>query len=305
MTPRFETAGPGDISGARRWLMAVRPRTLPTAVAPVVVGTAAAAADGCFHALPALAALAGALLLQIGVNLANDYFDFVKGVDTAERVGPVRVTQSGLITAGKVRMAMMASLAAAILVGVYLITVGGVPILLVGAAAVAAALAYSGGPFPLASHALGDFFVFIFYGPVAVGGTYYVQAFDWTHRVGLLAAMIGLLITAVLVVNNLRDIATDRKAGKHTLAVLLGPEGTQMEYRLLIGGAYGLSVAGWSVGWLSPWGLLPAVALPMALRLFRVVQAETPPPTLNQALAATAVHALMFAALLAVGVLMS
>ncbi len=304
MTPHAKNNGPGDMSGARRWIMAVRPRTLPTAVAPVVVGTAAAA-DGRFHALPALAALAGALLLQIGVNLANDYFDFVKGVDTAERVGPVRVTQSGLIPASRVRMAMVASLAAAVLVGVYLITVGGLPILVVGTAAVAAALAYSGGPFPLASHALGDFFVFIFYGPVAVGGTYYVQALDWTHRVGLLAAMMGLLITAVLVVNNLRDIATDRNAGKLTLAVLLGPDGTRMEYRLLICGAYGLSVVGWAVGWLSPWGLLPAAALPMALRLFCVVQAKTPPPSLNQALAATAAHALIFAALLAVGVLMS
>ena len=289
----------------QKWLIAVRPRTLPTAVAPVVVGTAAAAADGRLQWLPALAALSGALLLQIGVNLANDYFDFVKGVDTSDRVGPTRVTQSGLISPAGVRTAMIASLAAAVLVGVYLIYVGGAPILLVGLAAVAAALAYSGGPFPLASHALGDLFVFVFYGPVAVCGAYWVQAFTFTPRVGLLALQMGLLITAVLVVNNLRDIATDRRAGKRTLAVVLGPAGSRTQYRLLMAGAYGLAAAGWIAGWVSSWGLLPFLALPMAMRLFAVVRAETPPAALNRALAATAAHALVFAALMAVGVLLS
>ena len=289
----------------QKWIMAVRPRTLPTAVAPVVVGTAAAAAEGRLQMLPALAALAGALLLQIGVNLANDYFDFVRGVDTSARVGPIRVTQSGLIAPRRVRAAMIASLTAAVLVGGYLIAVGGLPILVVGLAAVAAALAYSGGPFPLASHALGDLFVFIFYGPVAVGGTYYVQAFGLTPRVGLLAGQMGLLITAVLVVNNLRDISTDRVAGKRTLAVLLGPSGSCWEYRLLVSGAYGLSVAGWVAGWLSGWGLLTFLALPMAVRLFSVVRAETAPAALNRALAGTAAHALVFAAVMAVGVLLS
>jgi 1,4-dihydroxy-2-naphthoate octaprenyltransferase len=274
-------------------------------VAPVVVGTAAAAADGRLRLLPALAALAGALLLQIGVNLANDYFDFVKGVDTADRVGPMRVTQSGLVSPAGVRSAMTASLAAAVLVGVYLIYVGGAPILLAGLAAVAAALAYSGGPFPLASHALGDLFVFVFYGPVAVCGTYWVQTFSLTPQVALLALQMGLLITAVLVVNNLRDIATDRRAGKRTLAVVLGPGGSRTQFRLLVAGAYLLAALGWIAGWVSIWGLLPFLALPMAARLFAVVQAETPPPSLNRALAATAAHALVFAALMAVGVLLS
>jgi 1,4-dihydroxy-2-naphthoate octaprenyltransferase len=287
------------------WAMAIRPRTLPTAVAPVVVGSAAAAAVGQFHLLPALAALAGALLLQIGVNLANDYFDFVKGVDTAERVGPVRVTQSGLIPPSQVRTAMAASLAMAGVIGLYLIRIGGIPILTIGVAAIIAALCYSGGPFPLASRALGDLFVFIFYGPVAVCGTYYVQAFSVSPLVILLSVQMGCLITAVLVVNNLRDLQTDKRAGKITMAVALGPKRSVVEYRLLITVAYLLAFAAWIAGWVSPWGLLPVAAFPKALQLFTEVRPETSPARMNQALASTAVHALIFAALAGAGVLLT
>jgi len=291
--------------GISIWAMAIRPRTLPTAVAPVVVGTAAAAAVGQFHLLPALAALAGALMLQIGVNLANDYFDFVKGVDTSERVGPIRVTQSGLIAPSQVRLAMILSLATAALFGIYLIRVGGMPILAIGVAAIVSALCYSGGPLPLASRALGDLFVFLFYGPVAVCGTYYVQALSVSLLTVLVSIQMGFLITAVLVVNNLRDMVTDRKAGKITLAVALGPKRTVMEYRLLITGAYLLVFAAWFPGWVSAWGLLPVVAFPKALRLFAEVRPETPPARMNSALAGTAAHALMFAALAGVGILLS
>jgi 1,4-dihydroxy-2-naphthoate octaprenyltransferase len=161
-------------------MLAARPKTLPAAVSPVIVGTALAIRDGV-QPLPALAAMLGALLLQIGVNLANDYFDYVKGVDTHERIGPVRVTQSGLIPPHRVRLAMILVFALSALIGIYLIVVGGVPILAIGIASILSALAYSGGPFPLASHGLGDLFVFIFFGLCAVCGTYWVQALGF-HR---------------------------------------------------------------------------------------------------------------------------
>ena len=303
--PEEKTHPDSPARGFGVWAMAIRPRTLPTAIAPVVVGSAAAAAVGKFHLPAALAALAGALLLQIGVNLANDYFDFVKGVDTAERVGPIRVTQSGLIPPSQVRMAMAVSLALAGLIGLYLIRVGGAPILTIGVAAIVSALCYSGGPFPLASRALGDLFVFIFYGPVAVCGTYYVQAFSVSPLVILLSVQMGCLITAVLVVNNLRDRQTDQNAGKITMAVALGPKRSVVEYRFLILVAYLLVFAAWIAGWVSAWGLLPVAAFPKALQLFAEVRPETPPSRMNQALARTAVHALIFAALAGAGVVLS
>ena len=220
------------------WILAARPKTLPAAVAPVTVGSAMAAVHNSFSLLPAMAALAVALLLQIGVNLANDYFDFVKGVDSDDRLGPLRVTQSGLISPGRVRVAMIITLGLAGLPGLYLVYVGGWPVLVIGAASILAALAYSGGPYPLASNALGDLFVFIFFGLVAVCGTYYVQTLMLTATVVLIGADVGLLITAILVVNNLRDIATDSRTGKRTLAVRLGASGTKLEFSLLLAGAY-------------------------------------------------------------------
>ena len=167
----------------------------------------------------------GALLLQIGVNLANDYFDYVKGVDSPERLGPVRVTQSGLISPVEVRRGMIAVLGLAVLVGLYLVQAAGWPVVVIGLASILGALAYSGGPYPLASHGLGDLFVLIFFGLVAVGGTYYVQTLTFKSSVALLSLPVGFLITAILVVNNLRDIETDRQAGKNTLAVFFGCQG--------------------------------------------------------------------------------
>ena len=201
---------PAAVTRVRAWLLAARPKTLPAAIAPVVVGAAAALGEGAFAPLPALAALAGALLLQIGVNLANDYFDFGRGIDAADRKGPVRVTQAGLIPPGQVRLGMAAAFAAAALVGVYLVVLGGTPILVVGIASILSALAYSGGPWPLASHGVADLFVFVFFGPVAVCGTYFVQAGAVSGTAAAASVAPGLLITAILVVNNLRDIETDR-----------------------------------------------------------------------------------------------
>ena len=182
------------------WLLAARPKTLVAAVAPVMVGTGLAVHHGAFAPLPALAALMGALLIQVGTNLANDYYDFVRGADTHERVGPVRVTQAGLLSADAVRRATILVLAAAMLPGAYLVTVGGWPIVWIGLVSVACAVLYTGGPAPLAYHGMGDLFVFVFFGLVAVAGTYYVQAGTWPADAWLAGVGVGALSTAVLVV---------------------------------------------------------------------------------------------------------
>ena len=208
--------------------MAVRHKTLPAALAPVLVGIALALSDKVFALLPALAAMGGALLLQIGVNLANDYFDFKKGIDSVDRLGPIRVTQTGLISPKQVMVGIVVTFGCSLLVGFYLVMVGGWPILFAGTASILSALAYSGGPCPLASLGLGDLFVFVFFGLVAVCGTYYVQALTLTWLVMGAAVPVGFLITAILVVNNLRDIEGDAKTGKRTLAVRLGVKGSRM-----------------------------------------------------------------------------
>lgn len=292
------------ISPFKAWIMATRPKTLPAAVAPVIVGAALATADHQFAAGPVAAALLAALLLQIGVNLANDYFDSAKGIDTQERQGPIRVTQSGLIPPGRVKAAMLMVFLTAIIAGVYLAGIGGWPIVIIGLTCVLAALAYSAGPFPLASHGLGDIFAFIFFGWVAVCGTYYLQA----HRVSPLALLagtqVGLLITGILVINNLRDIETDRRSGKITLAVRIGLQGSKLEYVLLTSVAYVPLPLIWLAGWQSLWILLPLLSLPMAVSLQRKVWTSTPGPKLNQLLAATAGLSLLFSILLAVGLIL-
>jgi 1,4-dihydroxy-2-naphthoate octaprenyltransferase len=293
------------MSKTQIWLLATRPKTLPAAVAPVVVGTALAYADHGFALLPALAALAVALLLQIGVNLANDYFDFKKGIDTPDRLGPVRVTQSGLIPPGRVKSAMTAILTISLLPGIYLAVRGGWPVVVIGIASIMAALAYSGGPYPLASHALGDLFVFVFFGLVAVCGTYYVQALCLTLMVPVMGSMLGLMITAVLVVNNLRDIQTDQRAGKRTLAVILGARGTQLEYSLLHATAYFLPIIIWRSGQATGFILLPLLSLPLAIPLNRTIWQNPNGTILNQTLAGTARLALLFSLLLSIGLILS
>lgn len=297
--------GPAGISRRKAWLLAARPKTLPAAVAPVIVGSSLALADEKFDPLPALAALTGALLLQIGVNLANDYFDFRRGIDGAGRKGPLRVTQAGLIPPEAVRKGMTAVFSAAAAVGLYLVTVGGWPILAVGAASILAALAYSGGPWPLASHGLGDLFVFLFFGLAAVGGTYYVQAGEITPLSLAVAVPPGLLITAILVVNNVRDIDTDGRTGKRTLAVRLGPRGSLAEYLTLLGGAYVTAVLLWVSGRTGPWVLLTAFSLPMAIPLVRTLRHRHDDGTeMNRALAGTARLTFLFCLLFGVGLLL-
>lgn len=294
------------VSRRRAWWLAIRPRTLPAAVGPVLVGTGLAIGDGVFQPLPALAALAGALLLQVASNLANDYYDYVKGYDQADRKGPTRVALSGLISLRELRLGLALVLLAAALVGLYLVAVGGWPVLALGVAAMVSAVIYSGGPFPLSVHGLGDLFVFLFFGLAAVVGTYYVQALTVTPQALLAALPPGFLITAILVVNNLRDIETDARVGKRTLAVRLGPAGARLEFSLLVAGAYlvPLLMAALAAGRLGLAGLavlLPWLTLPKALRLRRAVYATAEGPALNQVLAGTAQLSLVFSALFAVG----
>ena len=285
-------------------MLAARPRTLPAAIAPVMLGSATAVADKSFVWLPAAAALMVALLLQIGVNLANDYFDYLKGIDTQDRLGPPRVTQSGLIPANQVRAGMILILIMSLIPGIYLLILGGLPVLIIGLACICAALAYSGGPFPLASHGLGDLFVFIFFGLVAVCGTYYVQALRLTPLVWLMGVIEGLLITAILVVNNLRDIQSDRQTGKRTLAVIIGDRGSRIEYVLLLAGAYAIPIILWLSGRMSVWVMLPILSLPQALSMMHFIWKSAGGSILNQALANTAKLALVYSSLLSVGLLL-
>lgn len=284
------------------WLSAARPRTLPAAAAPVLVGTAAAAHDGLFNLAPALAALAGALLIQIGTNFANDVFDFQKGADTPDRLGPTRATQAGWVTPRQMLMATWLTFGLAVLVGGYLVWVGGWPIVVIGVLSILSGLAYTGGPFPLGYNGLGDLFVFIFFGLVAVIGTYYVQA----GVVGALAVWaaipIGLLATAIIVVNNLRDVDTDRKAGKRTLAVRFGINWARAEYRLLVVAAYMAPVAAWLSGQAPAGVLLTWLSLPLAVRLIRAVYAQTG-KALNPVLGGTGQLELVYGVLLALGLL--
>jgi 1,4-dihydroxy-2-naphthoate octaprenyltransferase len=280
------------LTRGQAWLLAIRPKTLPAAVGPVLVGTGLAIADGAFALLPALAALAGALLLQVASNLANDYYDFVRGLDQADRKGPTRVALSGLISLRELRLGLAINLLVTALVGLYLVWVGGWPVLVIGVAGMIAAVAYSTGPYPLAEHGLGDLFVFIFFGLAAVIGTYYVQALTVTPQVVIAAVAPGALITNILVVNNLRDMDTDARVGKRTLAVRLGAQGTRVEYAVLLALAYAvplffvaIAIAQGSFHATSLLVLLPWLTLPRALGLRQKIALADDGPSMNQALA--------------------
>jgi 1,4-dihydroxy-2-naphthoate octaprenyltransferase len=283
------------------WGLAIRPRTLPAAAAGVVMGSALAWRDGFFRLDAALACLFAALLLQIGSNLANDVFDFERGTDTPERLGPTRVTQAGMLTPKQVKIGMGIVFALAALLGLYLAWLGGLPIILIGIAAIISAIAYTGGPFPLGYHGLGDIFVFIFFGLAAVAGTYYVQAGSISAAAWWMTMPPGLIITAILVVNNLRDIDNDRKGGKHTLAVRIGERATKIQYLICLAIAYLiLPFTAW-LGIVSWFSLLAWASLPIALRATRTVFTQKGRP-LNAALAGTGQAAFVFSVLFWVGI---
>ena len=281
------------------WMMAIRPKTLPAAVGPVLVGSAMAYVSDAFHLLPALGCLLASFFLQIGVNLANDYFDYKGGIDSEERLGPVRVTQSGLIAPETVRLAMFVCLGCAALIFLYLAVVGGMVLVVIGIVSIIAAFGYSGGPWPLASHGMGELFVFIFFGLVAVGGTYWVQAHQMSWLVMLAAIPPGLLISAIMMVNNLRDIDTDRKAGKNTLAVKLGQWRTIQGYRVLLLASYIVPVVFILLGGKSAL-ILPFITLPVAIGCMRCIGCESG-DGLNGLLARTARLSFLYCLLFAAG----
>jgi 1,4-dihydroxy-2-naphthoate polyprenyltransferase len=282
------------------WILAARPATLTAAVAPVVVGSACAHAAGGFAPGPALAALLGAGWIQIGTNLANDVFDAEKGADGPDRLGPRRAVASGLLSAGQVRRAMIAAFAAAAACGVYLAAIAGWPVVAIGVASVLAGVAYTGGPWPLGYHGLGDVFVMVFFGWVAVAGTAFVQVGTVPPLAWAAAVPVGALATAILVVNNLRDRAGDARAGKRTLAVRLGRRGAIAEYALLLAVAYLVPLA-LAIHLGSPWPLAPLATAPWALALVgQLVRRDG--AALNPLLGATARLLLVHSLLLALGV---
>lgn len=256
-----------SVSARSAWWLAIRPATLTASAAPVLVGTGAAWADDAFALGPAVAALVGAALLQVGANFANDVFDFERGADNADRLGPQRATQQGWISAAQMKRAMWLAFAGATAVGLYLTYVAGWPVLALGLLSIAAAYLYTGGPKPYGYLGLGDLSVFVFFGPGAVAGTYYVQALSLSPLALLASIPIGALATAILVVNNLRDIETDARAGKHTLAVRIGDGPTRTYYLLLLAVAYLVPLLLWWRGLADAWVLLPWLSLPLALQL--------------------------------------
>ncbi len=283
------------------WIQAARPKTLTAAAAPVFVGAGLAEAHGTFALLPVVAAFAGAILIQIGTNLANDYYDFVRGGDTHNRVGPVRVTQAGLISAKSVWWGMVAVLTAAAVVGVYLVVVGGWPIVWIGLASLVCAVAYTGGPYPLAYHGLGDPFVFVFFGLIAVGGTYWVQALAVPGDVLVAGAGMGALSTAILVANNVRDLETDAASGKRTLAVRLGRNGSRVEYAVLMAVGFTVPVLGVGVYEWPPTALIALAAGLASIPSVSLIMTEDDPRELIPALAGTARVVGLYGVLLAAG----
>lgn len=292
----------GRPSRARAWIHACRVPTLAASIVPVLVGTALAWRHGASRPLAAVAALIGAIAIQIGTNLANDLYDFRKGADSADRIGPARVLAEGWLRLGEVRAGMVAFFALAVVAGLFLYRVAGWPVLAIGVASIVAGITYTAGPFALAYVGLGDATVFLFFGFVAVLGTYFVQA-GTVHPEAILAAIpVGALATAILVVNNVRDIDTDRAAGKRTLAVFLGRRGARAEFLALLIAAYAVPVGLWAQGLRTAWILLPFATATLAARALFDVRELEDGPSLNRALIETARLHAVFGILFAVGI---
>lgn len=303
----FSSSSEGDLvpGSLRAWGIAIRPKTLPVSAAPVFVGGAVAVhyfSDLNWIAFGA--ALIGALLLQVASNLANDVFDFEKGADREERLGPVRTAQAGLLTPYQLKMGMGVGLGIAALIGIYLVWIGGLPIVVIGLSAIVAAVAYTGGPYPLGYNGLGDIFVFVFFGPVAVCGTVYVMAQSVPNPAWIPGICLGLLAVNVLVVNNVRDEQEDKISGKKTLVVRWGRRVGLVQYIVCIGVAYGLLLLLYFAFDNSPWILLPFASLPLSIVNARVLARSHDGKVLNRVLARTAFTALMFSILFSVGIIL-
>ncbi len=283
------------------WYLAARPKTLPAAAAPVIIGSAMAYGTGRFHLGASMAALAGALLIQIGTNFANDLFDYLHETDTEERLGPERATQSGWVTPSRMKTATVFAFGLAALVGAYLVHRGGIPILTIGVASILLGIFYTAGPLPLGHIGLGDILVLTFFGPVAVGGTYYVVTLGFHPGVLPAGLACGMLSTAVLTVNNLRDIDSDRRSGKRTLAVRFGASFARREYMLMTVGGILTAVPSAVLFPAHPWVLISLLTIVFALRPIRQVRGGLSGPALNAVLASTGRTLSVFSILFSVG----
>ncbi|MSQ37583.1 MAG: 1,4-dihydroxy-2-naphthoate polyprenyltransferase [Chloroflexi bacterium] len=282
------------------WVRAARPQTLPAGITPVLVGAGVAAGAGKLDGVVFAAAFAGAVLIQIGANYANDLFDFQKGADRTDRLGPPRATATGVVTEGQIAAATLVAFGLAVLPGIYLLSVGGLPVVVVGLASLLAALTYVGGPWPYGYHGLGDPVCFLFFGVIPVATLSYLSTGVVTPAALLASVPVGCLITAILVINNYRDIEQDRAAGKRTVAVIIGPRATRAEYVALLAIAYAVPLIGAALGLWSPAGLLPWLTAPLARGLITRINTTVGRP-LNLALRDTARLQLLFGALFAVG----
>jgi 1,4-dihydroxy-2-naphthoate octaprenyltransferase len=287
------------------WVLASRPATLPAAAAPVIVGSALAGAAGVFQWDAFVIILFSALAIQVGVNFANDLADAQKGADTEARIGPTRAVATGLLSAADMKRGIMIAFGLAAIAGVYLIWLAGWVILAIGIISIIAALAYTNGPIPYGYYGLGELFVFVFFGLVATVGTRYVYDRTAPADAWVSAIAMGLLAAAILIANNVRDSDTDRVAGKRTLAVMVGREPARWLYAVMVLGSFTVVAAAVRVGVLPTWSLLTLLALPLTVRPIRTIFAETAGPPLIRVLKGTARLQLVFAALLAAGVLIA
>lgn len=287
------------------WITAIRPKTLPAAVCPILPAAALAWAENMFHFPSVFIALIISVLLQVAVNVANDYFDFVHGIDTPDRIGPPRAAASGLLSLGALRTGMAVLTAVILAAGSYLIYRGGFPILFIGLTSIASVYLYSAGPLPFSTNGLGDLFVFIFYGPAAVCGTYFLQAGELSLEAAVLSIPIGFLITSIIVVNNYRDIGTDSKTGKKTLAVILGEKMTRIEYIVLVTASYMVPFIMVIFLRSSFWFLFPVTSFFLWIPLFKDMFRPASGVNLNSTLAGTAKLTLLFSILLSIGILLS
>jgi 1,4-dihydroxy-2-naphthoate polyprenyltransferase len=285
------------------WWLAARPKTLPAAATPVIIAGALAMTDGVFHLPSFLAALLGGLLIQIGTNYANDLFDFKKSVDTHERLGPLRVTQAGLVTVSEMRAATIIVFALAFCVGIYLVVRGGLPIVIVGITSILCGVLYTAGPYPLGYIGLGELFVLIFFGFVPVAGTYYVMALKINSQVLLIGLAPGLLSLAILAVNNLRDLNTDRASGKRTLAVRFGKRFAQIEYIVVVVAATLYPLLYYLIFRMHPFSMLAAVTLLLAIPLCKSVLTDDG-SVLNNTLAGTGRLLFLFGICFSTGLLL-
>ena len=287
------------------WVQAARPKTLAAAFTPVLVGAAIALHDGAFQAIVTFVALWCAFLIQIGTNFANDYFDFIKGADTDERIGFERATAAGLIAPKTMLQATILVMAIAFFSGLYLVWIGGWTILIIGVLSLIFGILYTGGPFPLGYNGLGDVFVFIFFGIVAVMTTYYVNALEWSEATFWASLAVGALCTNILVINNLRDVEQDAKVGKRTLGVLIGDTALKFEYTLMLALAFAIPPHFHVQLDYALWIYLPFFSLPLALFHLRKVWTETHKPNLNKVLEQTAQLMAIYGILFSMGVILS